>query len=254
MRFVPWVPQSEKTPVRRKKRAPKPNENASRNDFTAIITHELKTPLTAIRAGVELLLDGIDGALNDAQRHTLTLTRKNIDRLTHRVLSALDHAKAKMGRFTLSPEAVNLNELILETVGFMQPSARKQKILLSHHLPKQAPIVECDPDRVRQVLLNLLDNAIKFTPEGGFIRVRLKSTGETVQIQVQDSGIGIKKKDQSRIFSIFEQARSQDSPPNAHGFGIGLSVCKTLIEQHRGRLLVNSTPGKGTTFTIELPR
>ncbi|GAB7388614.1 ATP-binding protein [Bacillaceae bacterium] len=222
-----------------------------RSEFVANVSHELKTPITAVKGFAETLLDG---AMHDEEtcRSFLKIIYDESDRLHRLINDILNLSKIEQQRLPLKIETVNLSDLVYETTATLQEQISKKKLTL--HLPEQRQVfIEGEKDRLRQIILNLVANGIAYTPEGGKISVQLVEKAEEVDLVVADTGIGIPQKDLHRIFERFyrvDKARSRESG----GTGLGLAIVKHLVESHHGRIHVESEEGRGSTFTITLPK
>lgn len=215
--------------------------------FVADASHELRTPLTVVQANLELLahprkmsLDERQEAADEALQEVYRLSRLVADLLT------LAHADAGT---TLRREPLDLDVVVLETLRTVQPLAKRHTIVLE---PFEVVPMEGDPDRLKQLLLNLLDNALKYTPPGGTIRVGLERTAEGGRLVVADTGVGIPPGDLPHIFTRFyrvDRARAA----TGGGTGLGLSIARWIAEQHQGDIRIASTVGQGTTVTVTLP-
>ncbi|HEU0006947.1 MAG TPA: ATP-binding protein [Terriglobia bacterium] len=224
-----------------------------RKDFVANVSHELRTPLTSIRGFAETLLDGALEDRNNNRRfveiiksHALCLSDLTMDLLT---LATLESES-----FHLKPETVDLPTLVHEVLESFRPLGLIKRQELEAVIEAGLPPVKADRDRIRQVLINLLDNAVKFTPEEGKIslEVRLNAERTGVELHVKDRGIGIPSSDLPRIFERFyrvDKARSREQG----GTGLGLAIVKHIVEAHRGHVLVKSTLGQGSDFCVTLP-
>lgn len=225
--------------------------NHMRSEFISMISHELRTPLAVIREGINLVLDGVDGPITPAQAETLGMSKNNVDRLARLIQNVLDFTKFEAGKLVMHLAETDLKTIMSEIHDFMGIATQKKGILLGMHLPEDAVLVVCDADKIRQVLINLMDNAIKFTPEGGRIGLSLVAHGAFCELIVEDSGAGIRKEDQARIFEMFEQS---SGTRHVGGIGVGLAVCKRLAELHGGKIALESSPGQGSRFVVTLPR
>ena len=222
-----------------------------KDEFLSLVSHELRTPLTSIRGYLELVLDDEAGELNPEQRRFLEAVERNSGRLLRLVGDLLFVAQADAGRLSLEQEKVDVSSLAADCVEGARPAANEKAIEFSL-LATPVPALVGDRGRLTQVLDNLVSNALKFTPEGGTVRVRTFSEGEHVAVEVSDTGIGIPPADQPRLFERFfrsSAAYDQAIP----GTGLGLAIVKAIVEAHRGRITVDSHEGQGTTFRIELP-
>lgn len=226
--------------------------NKIRADFTSMVTHELRTPLSCIHMAIDSLLEGIDGPLNEMQVETLSISKANVERLDKLIDNVLDLSKFESGKMQMYFARNNLKALVSEIHAFLLPAAQRKNINLSLTAPSEDFFALCDADKIRQVLINLTDNAIKFTPSGGRVLIKLCEKAGYAFLEVEDSGIGIHKKDYKKIFQMFGQA---GGPLNGKvkGTGIGLAVCKQIAEQHQGKLAVESELGKGSLFSFVFP-
>jgi len=222
-----------------------------RSEFVANVSHELKTPVTSLKGFAETLLDG---AMYDEElcRSFLQIIYDESDRL-HRLIADILHlSKIEHHQLPLHPEVLNMIEVINETVETLQEELSKKDINI--HLPDTEEVyLEAEKDRIRQIILNLVANAITYTPEHGTIEVKVEDQESKVKLIVKDTGIGIAEKDLPRIFERFyrvDKARSR----NSGGTGLGLAIVKHLVESHHGSIEVQSQEGKGTKFTITLPK
>jgi signal transduction histidine kinase len=176
----------------------------------------------------------------------------NVDRLVRLTNNLLNFEKLESGKMTMVFNVCNMQRILREVIQFMKVSSGKHGVELIPEIPEPALEVFCDEDKLKEVFLNLLDNSLKYSPAGGRIWLRLKPGAERVSIEVEDEGIGIKKEEQAKIFEIF----SRGTPPGlawVGGTGVGLAVCKWIVDLHKGKITVDSAPGKGTTFRVELP-
>jgi PAS domain S-box-containing protein len=224
----------------------------AKTDFVSTVSHELRTPMTSIKGYVDLLLIGAVGALTKDQRHFLSVISANVDRLTLLVNDLLDISRMESGRMTLSPRAMHVVDIVDHVITTMQARASIQGLTLRTDVPSALPAVMADPDRVAQVLTNLLANACNYTLSGGEVTISACADGDQVSVSVHDTGIGIAPEDQEKIFNRF--FRADDSVvQEAPGAGLGLSIVQSLVEMHGGRVWVESQVGKGSTFTFTLP-
>ncbi len=222
-----------------------------RREFVANMSHELKTPITAIKSLAETLLNG---AVDDPahNRRFLGMVDDDANRLARLVddLLELSHIESKAAPLKLQP--VRVGPLIDEVAGRMQPPLRERGLTLELALPADAPPVLGDPERLRQIFVNLLDNAIKFNTRGGRITVRARPEQGRLRIDIEDTGIGIPAGDLPRVFERFyraDKARAREQG----GTGLGLAIVKHLVDLHHGAVSAESAPGRGSTFTLLLP-
>ena len=224
-----------------------------RKDFVANVSHELRTPLTSIKGYIEALLDG---AKDDPQkcRQFLEVAQRHADQLNNLITDLLQLSQIESGRYEWKREQINTGDLIEKAVGLMRPTAEKKRQSLTVSSGGAIPFITGDPDKLAQVLINLLDNAVKYTPEGGKITVTTsQANAGFIEISMTDTGIGVPPKDLPRIFERFyrvDRARSRE----VGGTGLGLSIVKHIVETHGGVVRVKSAPGKGSQFTVTLPQ
>ncbi|GAM14732.1 two-component system histidine kinase PnpS [Mesobacillus selenatarsenatis] len=221
-----------------------------RKDFVANVSHELKTPITSIKGFSETLLDGAmhDKATLEA---FLEIILKESDRLQVLIQELLDLSKIEQHGFRLTKGTVDLVKEAYEVIEILKRKAAQKDIMLKLSQPSEEAVIEGDPDRLKQVLINLVSNAITYTPNGGSVEITLTDQEDSVSILVKDSGIGIEKSEITRIFERFyrvDKARSR----NSGGTGLGLAIVKHIVEAHKGHIEVDSQIGKGTTFTVKL--
>ena len=221
-------------------------------EFVSTVSHELRTPMTSIKGYVELVLMGTVGSLTEEQRHFLSIAKNNVDRLTMLVNDLLDISRMESGRLALSPQVVRIGTLINQVVTAMEGRTTDKGLTLRSDVPSALPDVNADPDRVVQILTNLVANAYQYTPAGGEIAVSAYMHDDMMHVSVRDTGIGIAPEDQKRIFERFFRADDplvQDTP----GTGLGLCIVQSLVEMHGGQVWVESELGKGSIFTFTLP-
>ncbi len=225
-----------------------------KDEFLANMSHELRTPLNSILGMSEVLQEGTFGELTDQQNQVLAMIHRNGEHLLELINDILDLSKIEAGKFDLECSPVSVNELCKNSLSFVKQQAYQKNIRLSYQIEDVTEALNVDERRMRQVLINLLNNAVKFTPEGG--RVRLEVRGDfqeqTVSFSVIDNGIGIAPEDQSRLFQAFIQIDSRLSR-RYEGTGLGLVLVKKLVEMHGGTVKIDSQLGKGSCFILTLP-
>jgi len=223
------------------------------NRFISHVSHELRTPLTAMREFASLLIDGIPGKLTKEQEHYLERVAANIDRLARIIDNLLVISKTEEGKITLEKKLIDMRELISRVAEDFQAAARKKGLELQTSLPAVLPEIYADPDKITQVLTNLIGNALKFTPREGEVEIGAQKKGDELEIWVRDNGIGIEPADQEKIFDRFQQIRGEHQVSDK-GAGLGLAISREMVRLHRGRMWVESEPGKGSVFYFCLPR
>jgi len=225
--------------------------DAMRSDFISHVSHELRTPLSAIVGSVKLILDGRAGSLSETQERLLNVVERESDRLIRLVNDILDLAKLEAGRTNLDSQEVDLNSVIAEAIEAIAPLAAAKTIRLESATERLQGSLECDPSLVRQVLQNLIGNAIKFTADGGLVRIEAETGTDLAIVRVIDTGIGIPRDKWEAVFNKFEQVGQHRGP--IKGTGLGLAICRQIIERHGGRIGVESEEGVGSTFYFTLP-
>lgn len=225
-----------------------------KDDFVSVASHELRTPMTAIRSYAWMALHRSDIPLSQKMEKYLSRVMVSTERLINLVNDMLNISRIESGRVEISPKAFDITELSEEVLTEVSAKALEKKLNL-HLLRSKVPEVFADPDKVHQVLLNLLGNALKFTPENGQISLSYLSDGKVVEVSVKDSGVGISKEDQSRLFQKFGRLdNSYVAAATSGGTGLGLFICKSLVEIMKGKIWAESEGlGKGTTFKFTLP-
>jgi signal transduction histidine kinase len=224
-----------------------------KSDFVSNVSHELRTPLTAIKGAVDLILREAPGPLNKSQIHYLSRVRSNTQHLAGLINDLLDLSKIEEGKIELNASRVLLGGLVHEVMETVKPIAAEKPVLLEFKVPEPAVLVWADRDKVTQVLMNLIGNAIKFTRCDGMIGVSTANDrGGWVRVSIRDAGPGIPTSEQEKIFEKFYQV-TQDGGLKPKGTGLGLAISKSLVELHGGRIWVESELGRGSTFSFTLP-
>jgi len=223
-------------------------ETKKRAEFTRTLVHELKTPLTSLLASSEMLASELQ------QEPWLSLVR-NIYRgasdLNGRIDELLDIARGELGMLRVDLKPVDPRQLLQEVAADVAPVVASRQQSLTLNLPSSLPLIQADGSRTRQVLLNLLNNASKFTPEGGKITLAAGKKNHSLIVEVQDTGPGIAEEDQKRLFEPYYRVEANGQ--RAKGLGLGLALCKKLVELHRGQIWVESRVGEGATFSFSVP-
>ena len=226
--------------------------NRLKDEFVTVASHELGTPLSIITGAVKLILDEMPGRIKPEQRDILATAMENAQRLARIVESLLTVSKIESGKLDLQIATVDICELIRHTVSDYENIARQKGICLDCEVPPNKVDLCLDPDKTRQILINLISNSIKFTPEGGWVKVICSKADEEISISVGDCGVGIAEKDIPKLFDKFARF-GRKAGPGEKGTGLGLTIVKKLVELQGGRIDVESEPGKGTIFTVFLP-
>src|SRR5262245_47103037 len=224
-----------------------------KSDFVSNVSHELRTPLTAIKGAVDLLLREVPGPLNENQTHHLSRVRSNTQHLAGLINDLFDLSKIEEGKIELDAGRVSLGGLLHEVMETVKPMAAEKSVLLEVDVPEPLVLVWADRDKVTQVLMNLIGNAIKFTPSDGKIGVSTANDRRGwVRVSIRDGGPGVPASEQEEIFEKFYQV-TQDGGPKPKGTGLGLAISKSLVELHGGTIWVESQEGRGSTFSFTLP-
>jgi PAS domain S-box-containing protein len=222
-----------------------------KEEFFALVSHELRTPLTSITGYLELVMDPDESELDPSQHHFLSVVERNAKRLQRLVGDLLFVAQFEAGKLSLEPGPIALEDVAAESVESARPRAVELGIDLRLNA-ETTPTYQGDAGRLGQTLDNLISNALKFTPTGGRVDVRVLNRRDRVVIEVADTGLGIAAGDQRRLFERFYRS-SAAAEAAIPGVGLGLSISKAIVEGHHGTISVASEEGRGTTFTIELP-
>ena len=223
-----------------------------KSDFFSSMSHELRTPLTSIKEGISLLQDGVGGTITEKQKRLLSILSEESKRLIDLVNSLLDLSKMEAGMMTYNFEQGNLAPLIERAMTEMTFLVEAKKITLKTKIDDKLPAIKMDRERILQVLRNLIGNAVKFTPEGGQVRVSAKIMNREVEVSVSDTGSGIPKENLTTIFEKFHQAPFKNSD-RIKGTGLGLAIVKHIIIAHGGKVWAESEVGKGSFFIFILP-
>lgn len=223
-----------------------------KDQFLSILSHELRTPVNAIMGFGSILDDEVAGPMTAEQHRYLSKILQGSERLLALIDDLLDMSRIEAGKFTLNPMTMRFSEVCEEVVSTLLPLAQQRELTLVAEVSETLPPIQADPQRVGQVLTNLVNNAIKFTPPGGRITVRASLDDHQLRCEVRDTGIGIAPEDVPKLFQRFTQL-DMSSTRQVGGTGLGLSISKALIEAHGGSIGVHSEPEIGSTFWFSLP-
>jgi signal transduction histidine kinase len=226
-----------------------------KNRFLSHVSHELRTPLTCIHQYVTILLDGIAGPVAPEQNDHLKTVLKSVNQLHAMIRDLLEATRAESGKMRVEPRCIAVDGLIHQAVAMMRPTAQEKNVALEMGLDQRIPLVHADPDRVLEILINLMDNALKFTPPEGSVVVKasmVETDPGMIYVSVSDTGRGINTEAKALIFErLFQDPDTIDS--NRTGLGLGLYISKELVNLQGGKIWVSSEPGQGSTFTFTLP-
>jgi len=224
-----------------------------RSNFVSMVSHELRTPLNSVHGFIDLLLQGHMGELSEEQHLYLGYTQEGVLQLISIVEDILFMTRSDLGQFEIKQEEVHFRSLARQTIRSLQPQAEKAEIELCQDLPSDLPTLYVDPQRMKQVLSNLVTNAIKFTPPGGTITVGAQRHNEQfVAVSVADTGYGIPVEDRQHVFERFYQSNHRQQS-RMGGYGLGLSIARLIVEQHGGTISFDTVINQGTTFTFTVP-
>lgn len=219
-------------------------------EFLTTVSHELRTPLNAILGFSQILLDEIDGPLDDDQREDVATIKEAGEHLRSLVDDVLDLARIEGGMFTLERGAVDVSSVVREVTRLLEAQRDQKPVAIEARVPEALPQVDGDPKRLRQIVMNLATNALKFTDEGR-VTIEASASDGVVRIAVSDTGSGIPRDELPVIFDEFHQVPSMRRV--TQGSGLGLAICKRLVDLHGGRIEVQSIVGRGSVFTVSLP-
>jgi signal transduction histidine kinase len=226
-----------------------------KNQFLSHISHELRTPLTCIHQYVTLLADGLAGPVVPEQADHLKTILKSVNQLHAMIRDLLEATRAESGKLRVEQRCIAIGDLVQQAIAMMKPTAQEKRIGLEAGVDGRIPLIYADPDRVLEVLINLIDNGIKFTPAEGAVVVRacmMDTDPRFVYCSVSDTGRGISPEAKMLIFErLYQDPDAVDN--NRSGLGLGLFICREIVHLHEGKISVTSEPGQGSTFTFTLP-
>ncbi|MCK5847959.1 MAG: response regulator [Caldisericia bacterium] len=225
-----------------------------KDHFVNMVSHELRTPLTSIHNGLILLSNTSFGNLSDEQKNILDISLRNADRLTKFVNDVLDYQRIRNETYELNIEATDISIVIDEAIDTLNSLAEERGLTLSSQIEHNIPLLNVDREQIRRLLINIVSNAIKYTDKGSIVvKNSFNSENNSIILDVEDTGIGIKPEDIGKLFSTFTKINSSSSVKRPKSSGLGLSISKEIIDLHGGRIWVDSKLGVGSTFHIEIP-
>lgn len=230
----------------------KKEANRLKSEFVSHMSHEIRTPLTSIKGYIDNLQDGIAGELNERQKDYLERMNKNTNRLTSLINDLLDISRIESGKMKIDLASLCLPKLIEDVIRGLRPIAAEKDLKITLNPFDGKGEIQGDREKLEQVITNLLDNAIKFTPHGGHITIILGQDHRFIKTSIRDTGIGIPKEDRLRIFERFYR-NEHESPTQTKRTGLGLFIVKTLIKMHGGEIWIESEAGRGSEFSFTLP-
>ena len=222
-----------------------------KSQFISTVSHELRTPLAAMKEGIAIVLDEVTVRINGKQKKFLNIAKRNVERLENMINNILDFQKLEAENIGLHLQNNDIKQVSLEVYETMTLYAEKNGVKLFFELADNLPEAKFDRDRIVQVLINLLGNAIKFSVKGGRACLNVQYRNEELVISISDTGVGIPKKEFSKIFERFYRVEQQRE--EVQGTGLGLSIVHKIVIRHGGRIEVESEVGHGSTFTVFLP-
>lgn len=225
----------------------------AKDEFVSMASHQLRTPLTSIKGYISMVLEGDAGPINETQKQMLGQAFFSSQRMVYLISDLLNVSRLKTGKFIIDSRPVNLAELIESEIEQLKEGARAKDLTLAYEKPDDFPVLLLDDMKIRQVIMNFIDNAIYYTPAGGKITVKLKDTKNSVEFTVKDTGIGVPKEQQHKLFTKFYRAdNARKTRPD--GTGLGIFMAKKVIVAQGGSILFNSKEGKGSTFGFNFPK
>jgi len=225
--------------------------DTAKTDFLSITSHELRSPMTPMKAQLQMMEEGYFGKLNKKQKESLKIINRNADRLDKIIVDFLEISRIEAARLKFNFREIDPSETVKETVKFMDGFAKEKNIKLIIELDN-LPTIEADPDRISQVLRNLINNAIKFSEKNSKIEISAKYNDSYIEFSVKDHGCGLTQENQIQIFEPFYQV--EGSQRRRHGgTGLGLAICRGIVESQKGKIWVESKPEKGSKFTFTIP-
>jgi signal transduction histidine kinase len=225
----------------------------TKDDFIGMASHQLRTPLTSVKGYLSLVLDGDAGPIKESQRKLLNQSFVSAQRMVYLIADLLNVSRLRTGKFVIEPSPINLADLVQGEVEQLQETAEGRSQTLTYHKPEHFPVLNMDETKTRQVVMNFIDNALHYTPQGGHITVTLENTPKTIEFRVVDDGIGVPKGEQHHLFTKFYRAQNaQKARPD--GTGLGLFMAKKVVVGQGGATIFSSQEGKGSTFGFTFPK
>lgn len=220
-----------------------------KNAFVANVSHEFKSPLTVIKGTHGMFLKGFYGPITDEQRHVLEIANNTINRLNRLVMNLLDLAKIESGKMTLDKTSIRIVDLVQEVIETYSLLIEEKKMKVQTDIPVDFPTIEADKDRLTQAIINIFNNSLKFTPDGGQITFRAIQEDNVIRLEIEDNGPGMSQEGLRKIFDKFERITAE----KREGTGLGLSIAKDMVLLHGGKIWAESEEKKGSKFVVVLP-
>ncbi len=225
----------------------------TKDDFISMASHQLRTPLTSVKGYVSMVLDGDAGKVNELQKKLLTQSFLSSQRMVYLISDLLNVSRLRTGKFVIEPVESNLADVIESEVEQLQETAKGRELTLTYRKPEHFPTLMLDENKLRQVIMNFIDNAIYYTPTGGHITINLVDKPESFEFTVVDDGIGVPKAEQHHLFSKFYRAHNAKRA-RPDGTGLGLFMAKKVVIAQGGAVIFKSQEGKGSTFGFTFPK
>lgn len=225
--------------------------NQLKSEFIMKASHELKNPLTGLAMNISLLKEAGLSSLKENERELIDHAEEDLKRLKTMVSDLLDLSRIESGKLQMEIQETSLRMIVDKAMDTMRSQAEQSSVALSAEAPEDLPPVLADPNKILWVLTNLVANALRYTPQGGYVRITADGSGSLAQVNVEDNGQGIPYENQTRIFDKFFQLK--DEPERKGSLGIGLAICREIVKAHKGIIWAESTPGRGSTFSFTLP-
>lgn len=224
-----------------------------REAFISMVSHQLKTPLVAVRQYLEVILGGMTGEINEEQKEILDRSKIRIDGLLKLIKDWLNLSRIDENKIVDKLRPIKLYPIINKILDLLKLKAEEKNVSINIDIPENLPMISGDSESLEQAFLNLIDNGIRFNKEGGSLSIKAKSEDEIIVVDISDTGIGIQKEKIPYIFEQFYQVKD-NKIQNIEGTGLGLSIVKKIIDAHTGTVNIESEPGKGSTFSVILPQ
>ncbi|MNH49909.1 Sensor histidine kinase YycG [compost metagenome] len=224
----------------------------AKDEFVSMASHQLRTPLTSVKGYIDMVLEGDAGEISDMQKHLLGEAFTSSERMVHLINDFLNVSRLQTGKFMIDRRQIDLATIVRQEVDGLQTTAGQRQLTLSYDVPSSFPLLYLDEGKIRQVVMNFIDNAIYYSKENTTITITLKANDDTLELTVKDTGIGVPVDEQAQLFTKFYRA-SNARKQRPDGTGVGLYLAKKVIVAHGGSMVFSSTPEKGSTFGFTLP-
>jgi signal transduction histidine kinase len=224
-----------------------------KTEFVSLAAHQLRTPLTEIKWVLKMFLDGDLKEINDEQKEYIKKTYRANERMINLINDLLDVSRIEEGKYLYEPKPANIEDIIEPVIKSLRKEIKRKRLIFEFQKPKEKlPQIWIDAEKIEIVIQNLVENAVRYTKMGGGVTIALKSKGEKIEFSIQDTGVGIPREQQNRIFTKFFRAPDVVKM-ETEGTGLGLFISKNIIEAHKGKIWFESEEGKGSTFSFTLP-